>query len=148
MKKKTVVLVVVAGIIVLMVALLAVLSPRENKAEDNIEKGEMPTMYDSWPIYPECIIDFCYDTQEDVYYIEYQVYKPFIEETDSLQGHADYGDMKIYCSESDFFGLLDIFKTLDTNNEGFHKPIREYCYRVFADIDGGYGRLQREETDN
>lgn len=147
MKKKTV-LIIVAGVMALTIVLLTVICWHHayNKVEDIPEMEESNHEYGCYPIRPDGIVDFCYDTLSDGYYFIYQDDEYTIGDTSFVPCADENGWMNVYCSEAELFDLLELYSQLDKNSDEFNMPIDGCCYIVFVYADGCHGLLRWKET--
>ncbi len=134
---------------VLTVVLLTVICWHQgNEVEEIPEMEESDSEYGCWPIRPDHIVDFCYDTSNDDYYFIYQDDEYTVEDTSFVPCADENGCMNVYCSEAEFFYILELYSQLDKNSDEFNMPIDGCCYIVFVYADGCHGCLRWNETGN
>lgn len=73
------------------------------KVEDIPEMEESNHEYDCYPIRPDGIVDFCYDTLSDGYYFIYQDDEYNIGDTSFVPCADENGCVNVYCDKTFFF---------------------------------------------
>lgn len=92
--------------------------------------------------FAEGVINFIYNTQEDLYIIEYNDPDAFDSDDMDYDTLKDYYSIQIFCDSTDFFDYLHWYLSITDDDEKFYLASTKYYIESYKVGDNYYYRLK------